>query len=89
MPPPVVASSNPANVLLSRAQRAHTRLSWAERLARNVRVPDAAPSTIMLFGVPEHLSAVLGLHELHRMQKPQEPAALAPPHSCPKGEVRG
>jgi hypothetical protein len=46
---------------LSRAQRAHYRLSWQERLARNARAPTADPVTIKLFGVPEAFAAFLGL----------------------------
>jgi hypothetical protein len=47
--------------VLSRAQRAHCRLSWEERLARNACVPTAAPSTLTLYGVPDHFVAFLGL----------------------------
>jgi len=36
--PPAAASSSKADVILSRPQRAHYRLSWQERLARNARV---------------------------------------------------
>jgi hypothetical protein len=39
--PPSAASPRKGEVILSRAQRAHARLSWAERLARNARVPTA------------------------------------------------
>ncbi len=46
---------------LSRAQRAHYRLSFAERLARNVWVSSASRPIITLFGVPETFSALLGL----------------------------
>lgn len=46
---------------LSRAQRAHYRLSWAERLARNARAPTAGPITIRLFGVPASFAISLGL----------------------------
>src|SRR6266496_5599966 len=38
---------------LSRAQRAHSRLDWSERLARNARVSTASQVTIRLFGIPE------------------------------------
>lgn len=48
----VSASPEPTSALLSRAQRAHTRLNWQERLARNERAPDAGRITIQLFGVP-------------------------------------
>jgi len=46
---------------LSRAQRAHYRLCWQERLARNARAPTAGQVTIKLFGVPEAFAAFLGL----------------------------
>jgi hypothetical protein len=49
------------DVILSRAQRAHSRLSWAERLARNARPPTAGRVTIKLFGIPESFAASLGL----------------------------
>jgi len=47
--------------VLSRAQRAHYRLSWHERLARNARAPGAGQITIKLFGVPEGFATFLGL----------------------------
>ena len=59
--PPAVASPDQADVILSRAQRAHSRLSWQERLARNARVSTSGHVTIRLFGVPERLAASLGL----------------------------
>ncbi len=59
--PPAAASPRKADVILSRAQRAHSRLSWAERLARNARVTTASQMTIRLFGVPEGLATSLGL----------------------------
>jgi len=60
-PPPAAALPGEAEVILSRAQRAHARLSWAERLARNVRAPTASQVTIRLFGVPEAFAISLGL----------------------------
>jgi hypothetical protein len=48
-------------VILSRAQRAHYRLAWEERLARNVSVPTTGQVTITLFGVPAAFAAFLGL----------------------------
>jgi hypothetical protein len=35
----------------TRAQRAHWRLSWDQRLARNARPPDASPLTVTLHGL--------------------------------------
>ena len=59
--PPPVASSGTGEVIFSRAQRAHFRLSWVERLARNVRAPTAGQVTIKLFGIPEYFATSLGL----------------------------
>ncbi|HEY6410562.1 MAG TPA: hypothetical protein VIY29_24185 [Ktedonobacteraceae bacterium] len=59
--PPAAPSPRAADVILSRAQRAHSRLSWAERFARNARVPTASQVTIRLFGVPEGFATSLGL----------------------------
>jgi hypothetical protein len=50
-----------ATAFLSRAQRAHYRLDFQERLARNMRVPTANRVTIKLFGVPEDFATSLGL----------------------------
>ena len=46
---------------LSRAQRAHYRLDFQERLARNARAPTASRVMIRLFGVPEGFATSLGL----------------------------
>jgi hypothetical protein len=46
---------------LSRAERAHDRLSWAERWARNACAPTAGQVTLTRFGVPAAFAAFLGL----------------------------
>jgi hypothetical protein len=46
---------------LSRAERAHSRLNWEERLARNAQTLTSGQVTIQLFGVPEHFATALGL----------------------------
>ncbi len=46
---------------LSRAERAHSRLSWAARLARNARPPTAGQVRITLCGVPADFATSLGL----------------------------
>jgi hypothetical protein len=46
---------------LSRAERAHYRLSWAQRLARNARLPTASPVMIRLCGIPEGFATSLGI----------------------------
>jgi hypothetical protein len=56
---PAVPTLPPAP--LSRAQRAHYRLTFQERLARNARVSTTGPVTVKLFGVPEGFAALLGL----------------------------
>jgi hypothetical protein len=48
-------------VVLSRAQRAHYRLPWNQRLARNARAESAARPLIMLFGIPAASAVCLGL----------------------------
>ncbi|WP_157506281.1 hypothetical protein [Ktedonobacter racemifer] len=47
--------------LLSRAERAHYRLSWVERLTRNARRSAAPDVAIKLFGIPEAFATALGL----------------------------
>jgi hypothetical protein len=56
--PPTPTVSPP---ILTRAQRAHYRLSWEERLARNARPNTAGQCTLKLFGIPESFAAWLGL----------------------------
>jgi hypothetical protein len=48
-------------VPLSRAQRAHYRLDFDERLACNARGPTADRVTIRLFGIPEDVASSLGI----------------------------
>ncbi len=59
--PPTSVSLAVKPVPLSRAQRAHYRLSWAERLARNARPSTAGQVMIRLCGVPEGFAISLGL----------------------------
>ena len=61
MASPLSASPDLSSSALSRAQRAHYRLSWQERLARNARAPGACQVAIKLFGVPEGFATFLGL----------------------------
>jgi hypothetical protein len=53
---PLVITPTP----LSRAEHAHTRLAWAQRLARNARTETSGRVTIRLFGVPEYFATSLG-----------------------------
>ncbi len=46
---------------ISRAERAHYRLSWAERRARNARPKTAPEVSIKLFGIPDTFATSLGL----------------------------
>ncbi len=59
--PPAAASPPTAEVILSRAQRAHSRLCWQERLVRNAHPPTSGQVTIKLFGIPATFAASLGL----------------------------
>ncbi len=59
--PSVEAHPTTAEVILSRTQRAHCRLSWEMRLARNARRDTADQVTIRLFGVPNDFARDLGL----------------------------
>jgi len=61
LPSPAAASPPTTEVILSRAQRAHSRLSWQERLARNARPSTSGRVTIKLFGVPAALATSLAL----------------------------
>ncbi|MFL5704450.1 MAG: hypothetical protein ACJ8AG_16675, partial [Ktedonobacteraceae bacterium] len=60
LPPPAGASPPTADVILSRAQRAHSRLSWAKRLARNARPETSGQVAIKLLGIPADFATSLG-----------------------------
>jgi hypothetical protein len=45
----------------TRAQRAHYRLSWRERLARNTRLATAPPLAITIYGLPASFAQYLGI----------------------------
>lgn len=59
--PPAQSSPVTSAPVLSRAQRAHSRLSWEERLACNASAPTTGRCTITLFGMPEGFAASVGL----------------------------
>jgi hypothetical protein len=61
LPQALPASPPRSQVILSRPQRAHFRLSWAERLACHARAPNEGLVTIKLFGLPEAFATFLGL----------------------------
>ncbi len=46
---------------LSRAQRAHWRMTWGQRLARNARLTTALPVEITVYGLPIVFAQALGL----------------------------
>jgi len=54
--PPVLTPSP-----LSRAQRAHWRMTWQQRLARNARPPSAPPVVITIYGLSPVFAQTLGL----------------------------
>ena len=51
----------PPDRLLSRAERAHYRLSWEQRLACNARRLATPDVSIKLFGIPDAFATALGL----------------------------
>ena len=61
LPPSPAKRPIPPNVMLSRTQRAHTRLSWETRLARNARGTTGGHIIINLFGVSDDCAALIGL----------------------------
>jgi hypothetical protein len=56
--------ASPVHVILSRDQRAHRRLTWDERLARNRRPAGLPVVRLELHGVPLGLAAYLGIPSL-------------------------
>ena len=56
---PSPAPSPPQSVL-TRAQRAHWRLSWAQRVARNARPSGASPLLVTLHGLPAPFAQSFG-----------------------------
>jgi len=50
----------PTKHVMTRAQRAHWRLNWQERLARNARPSTAPPLTLTLHGLPATFAHVYG-----------------------------
>jgi len=61
VPPLLPPSPPPSPQVLTRAQRAHARLSWLERLARNRLTSPSTRFRITLFGVAPHVAAYLNL----------------------------
>jgi hypothetical protein len=65
---PAAHSSSPpipaGPALLSRAERAHARLSWPDRLVRNARTGSSLHFHITLFGVAPQVAAYLNLASL-------------------------
>jgi hypothetical protein len=61
---PIQPSPRSAPLVLTRAQRAHARLSWQERLARNARSSSSVRFHITLFGVAPQVADYLNLASL-------------------------
>src|SRR5260370_23642018 len=59
--PDLPANSALSPPTLSRAERAHYRLGWQDRLARNARAAASVRLQIQLFGIPESIATSLGL----------------------------
>jgi hypothetical protein len=59
--PSVSRFESPEPVPLTRAQRAHWRMSWAQRLARNAAKPSMPSVQIHLSGIPTAFATSIGL----------------------------
>jgi hypothetical protein len=59
--PPISPPLSMPSAPLSRAQRAHWRLTWQQRFARNARPPTAPPIEITIFGLSPVFARTLGL----------------------------
>ncbi len=56
----VAGEDVPLPDVLTRAQRAHWRLSWEQRLARNARLPTTPPLEVTIHGLPVSFAHVFG-----------------------------
>lgn len=60
VPPPPEPMRAPTEYLITRAERAHWRLSWQMRLIRNARSSTAPPLTLTLHGLPATFASAYG-----------------------------
>jgi Transposase DDE domain len=58
---PMAQEERPPDKVHTRAERAHWRLSWKERLARNARPPTAPPLKVTIHGLPVRFAHSFGL----------------------------
>lgn len=58
--PPAVSTAATNAHVITLAQRAHYRLTWAERFARNARLPTAQPLIITIHGLPDTFALIYG-----------------------------
>jgi hypothetical protein len=58
--PPPSSIAQPAETVLTRAERAHWRLSWQQRLARNARSANARRFVVTLHGLPATFARAFG-----------------------------
>jgi len=59
--PPMGQQTDAINApVMTRATRAHWRLSWDQRLARNARPATARPLTVTIHGLPETFTHIYG-----------------------------
>jgi hypothetical protein len=56
----VMAEEMPPQDVQTRAQRAHWRLSWSQRLTRNARPPTAPPLEVTIHGLPVQFAQSFG-----------------------------
>jgi hypothetical protein len=58
--PELSSVATPPENVLTRAQRAHWRLSWEQRLARNARLSDVPRLVVTLHGLPASFARSFG-----------------------------
>jgi hypothetical protein len=64
LPQHTVAEDAQSPHVQTRAQRAHWRLSWPQRLARNARPPTASPLEVTVHGLPVRFAQAFGFDVL-------------------------
>jgi hypothetical protein len=58
--PTTTHTEAPDALVITRTQRAHYRLTWDERFARNARPSTAQPLTVTIHGLPDTFANVYG-----------------------------
>jgi hypothetical protein len=73
---PPTLSALSCETVMTRAERAHWRLSWEQRLARNARPSNAPQLVITLHGLPTTFASIFGFDLLATVSPHQLPQAV-------------